>query len=226
MKLPDIVSNPMFPIILLGSCVIIFLIVFIYFKIVKGRIGRVLYFDEIESDGEELNVVQTTSKSLITDSKPMKRFLRTRNSKVYNFRGKFRSIPTWIGKKGTAYLFRPASTPKGKAQKVGSFWDGLKCVLTPEEIENIKPDVQKRLVESEIFVTVDLEEGYTPENMPVISEDWVLNDADDRMAQLFGKSVRDSLSSKEDIVKAAALVGTGVAITLLLQLMGILNPIG
>jgi hypothetical protein len=211
---------------LLIFIIIMCMVFIIYFKIIRGRKGRVLYFDELEGGGSELDVTEVRAKSLVTNSNPIKVFLRTENARVYNFQTKFKSVRTWLGKRATAYLFKPASSPEGKAEKVGSFYDGLKTLLDDDQIKNLSDELEHKLKESKIFVTVNLEEGFTPDGYKPISEDWITTDADSYMASLFGESAKEGISSgREDMIKVIALIGCGMGITYVLQALGILGGI-
>jgi len=214
-------ANPMFIIGVSTVFIIAFAIFFLKREILPS-LGRILYMSEMELIGNELSVTKITPKRILT--KDGKRFFRIQGTRAYNFRIRRKNVLTWLGKVGTAYLFKPEDTPEGKAKKIGSFYDGLTCILGENVVKQMRPEHLEKCKESELFVTVDLEAGYTPEGLPEIDEAGVFTEQDRDMARMLGKGFQEGFK-KEDWIRNAGLVGLGVALTFILQQLGILGGV-
>jgi len=206
---------------IIGICTI-FIIGFSAFFLKREIIpslGRILYFSETELIGSELSVKKITPKRLLTKDK---RFFRIAGTRAYNFRIRRKNVLTWLGKVSTAYLFKPATTPEGKAEKIGSFYDGLVTILGESVVKLMKPEHLDKCIRSELFVTVNLGEGYTPEGLPVIDETGMYTEQDREMARMLGKGLKEGFR-KEDWIRNGGLIGLGIALTFILQNLGILG---
>lgn len=205
------------PIITVGVIFLVIVLVFgyiFYRSIMPER--QILYLSEEERTGDFLTIEDTTPNILHAEGN--KKFIR--NTLAYTVKEGMKTITLSLGKRGTAYTFRTASTPRGKAEKIGSLWDGLKSVWNEKEWEAINPELKQKLMNSEIFVTVELESGQTPEGSIKLSEDDIFTEANKRMAQLIGEGIKDSFSA-EDWIRNGALIGSGVALLAVAQMMGI-----
>lgn len=218
-KLIDIiVKNPIYLIGFLIILVISVIMISLYFSVKPEK--RILYLSEAERIGDFLPIKEMTTTSLITKkAKQVLRFFRNTNAYNVNF-GK-KNMTLWIGKKGTGYTFRPKSTPKGKAIKIGTLWEGLQTIWDEKLCNELKPIYKEPLMKSDIFICVELESGLTPKGLPDMSEKQIYNDADLGMANLIGSRVREALG-KEDWVRNGGFIAVGVALTLLCYQMGIL----
>ena len=211
----DFIGTPTFTYVLIG---VLLLIIFV-FLISRGGGQTIYYFSETERLLEHLSIIDMTPKALKTNDN--KKFMR--NAPAYTIRSRRGGGETiWLGKRGTAYTFKPKTTPKGKAVKVGSLWDGLTSIISDDLVASIKDEVKNKLIESEIFVTVELESGLTPDDMPSMTEEDVNTEANMGMANLIGLGIR-SMIQKEDYIKYAGLVGLGIALAFVLDALGILT---
>lgn len=210
----SVANNPLITIGLIFLVVIGALGILFYKSIMPEN--QVLYLSESERIGEFLTIKDSTPN--LHHAEGNKKFIR--NTLAYQIKIGMKTITLSLGKRGTAYTFTPASTPKGKAKKIGSLWDGLKSVWNEDEWEKINPELKQKLMNSEVFVTVDLEAGQTPEGLPKLTEDDIFTEANKQMAALIGEGIKASFSA-EDWIRNSALIGTGVALLAVAQLMGI-----
>lgn len=131
-----------------------------------------------------------------------------------------RTLTLWLGKRGSAYTFKPASTPQGKAVKIGSIYEALEVIWSKELIDKLENKYRDPLLTSEIFVTVELEEGYTPDNLPAVSEEGVFTEANQNMAELVGTRIKKALM-REDWIRNFGLMGIGAAAVFIAQNLGL-----
>lgn len=221
-KIPNLidilVKNPIYAIGFLVIILVVVIMISMYrsFKPEKW----ILYLSESERIGAFLNIREITTRALKTRSgKENLTFFR--NTNAYNVaRGK-KNVTLWLGKRGTAYTMKPHSTPKGKAIKIGSLWEGLQSLWDEKLCNDLKPEYKEPLMKSDFFIAVELEEGLTPKGLPTISEKEVYDEADEGMANLIGRRVRDEIG-REDWIRNGGFVAIGCAVTLLLYQLGIL----
>lgn len=180
---------------------------------------HVLYFSEDENLGEQMNVNRLTPTFLYSKkAKTIYRYLRFREA--FNFVIGGRTVTRWLAKKGTAFSKRLESG------EVGDFtlFTIMKAVWGDEVINSLKAEEYQKLIESEVMITVRLEAGTTPEGYKPIAETYIKKESDEEMAKLFGENVRRELS-KEDWIRSAALVGSGIALCYVAQAMGLLGSV-
>lgn len=181
------------------------------------RSYKVLYLQEAERLAFELDINEITPKQLKTNDN--KRFIR--NGVAYTLKRGLKTIILWLGKVGTAYTWKPADTPEGKAKIIGTLYDGLLSALGAEIADELTLEAKEKLIASKIFVTVELEQGITPDGLPSMSEQDINNEANNDMASLIGMRIRNQLR-KTDFTRDLALIGSGGLALLLLQGLGIL----
>lgn len=178
---------------------------------------QVLYLSESERLGDFLPVTNLTPKSAEC-RKDNKRFFR--NANAYTVRLGRRILTLWLGKRGTAYTFKPADTPEGKAVKIGSIYDALKTIWSEELLNKLEKNYRDPLLTSEIFVTVDLEKGLTPEGRTPVEEEDVFTESNQNMAGLVGTKVKEALQ-REDWIRNFGLMGIGGVIVFVCQALGL-----
>lgn len=207
------------PIVALGVMALLFalFILFISFRTFQPS-QEVLYFSEAERLCEPLIVTELTPKSIRT--KGNKRFFR--NAIAFNVKRGRRIVTTWLAKRGTAYTFKPAGTPKGKAKKLGSIYEALESIWSKELLEKLAKEYRDPLMISDIFVTVELEAGFTPTGFTAATEEDVFTEANQNMAELVGSRIKEALR-REDWIRNAGLAGIGAAGVLIAQNLGILG---
>jgi hypothetical protein len=175
----------------------------------------VYYFADGERLFERIKVDAFSPVSVFN----LKRNLRfIRNSVSY--RNKNRNEIIWLAKKGTAYTFSTENTPEGKAKKIGTLWKALESLLEPDVVNQFTTEVKEKLQNPEIFVTVDLEKGVTPEGYESLSEVDIKDETTDRMRQIIFDGIKTATG--EDILKVFGIWGLGVASVLIAQSLGIL----
>jgi len=204
----------------------------------------VLYFSEGERLYESLPVDSVTALSLFSVKRGL-RFIRTGVS----YKNRLGNEVVWLAKRGTGYLFDLANsiitidipvldgegnpvmnedgTPKVTqeekkvAKKLGTLWEGLRAILGEELVEQFSTEVKEKLMNPEILLTVELEGGQEPySGLPKLDENDIYNENASRMSNLIFNGIKDALS--EDWLRAAGLVGIGVALTLVAQQLGVL----
>jgi len=188
---------------------------FRYFKTMSKHQHEVLYFAEMEKTGLQLKVLSDSPRMLKTEKNM--RFLR--NRVAYNFKVGKRTITRYLGKRGTAYTF---SLEGGKVKKIGSIYDAVVLLWGQDKVDKIKTEELKLLKDSQIFITVDLEKGITPEGYHPMSESDINTEANISMANLIGKAIRDELASS-DFIKVLGLLGAGGCLIFLLEALGIIS---
>lgn len=210
-----IFSNPM---IQLGLVAITFICVLAYalYKKYKPEFW-VLNFDEGGRKIKHYEIWKQEPRSL--KGKENTRFVRNKGTWNWDLNGK--TITCCLSKLATAYCFDPEGTPKGKAKRIGSLWDALKGIWGDEECDKLNEELKEPLMQSKIFVTVDIEGGFTPKGLPKMDERDVFDDANQNMAQLIGSTIKHILD-KEDWVKNAGLIAMGGLGLVILQTLGVL----
>lgn len=210
----NLFKNPV--ILLVGFNILIALggIVYVIYDRLRMK-QNILYFSEGERLFERIPVDAFSPVSVFNTKRNL-RFIR--NSVSY--RNKDRNEILWLAKRGTAYTFTTENTPEGKAKKIGTLWDALKGLLDEEYINQFETEVKEKLQNPEIFVTVDLEKGKTPENYEALDEIDINNENTDRMRQIIFEGVKQATS--EDIIKMIGLMAVGIVLWVIAQNLGVL----
>ena len=211
-------ANPLVLAVAFGI-VLIFVALFMYQDMLK-KAYKVLYFSEAERVAEELEITNVSPRQLKT--KDNKRFIR--NSVAYTLRRGAKTIILWLGKVGTAYTWQAEQNKKGddgkpKMKLIGTLLDGLVSCLGEEVLEELTVEAKERLIASQIYVSVELEEGATPNNLPALSEQDINTEANNNMAQLIGLRIRSAMN-KTDFTRDLAIAGAGGLAVLLAQGLG------
>jgi len=180
---------------------------------------QVLYCSDDENIGDQMNLRRMAPAHLYTKKgKTIYRFVRFREA--FNFVIGGRTVTRWFAKAGTAY------TKRLESGEVGEFtlYNIMIAVWGEEIINALKDEQKQKLIESEVMITVRLEDKATPEGMTDRAEAYIKNEEDAEMAKLFGENVRRELT-KEDYIKTIALVGSGVALCYIAQAMGLIGGV-
>jgi len=228
----DQILNPIFavlsnPVVLVAMFALVGVVVVL--MVLQDQLRKcyeVWYFSESERLIEVKESLTLSPKQIKT--KDNYRFMR--NSVAYTLKRGAKTVIVWLAKRGTAYTWMPTQPKNGEDgkpiyQRVGTLWDGLNSALGEDELKDIPADTLKKLVESKIFVTVDLEEGTTPAGFSAMSEQDVNTEANNDMASLIGYRIRNALN-EIDYLEKIALMGSGGLVILVLQGMGILPTFG
>lgn len=181
---------------------------------------KVLYISEAEGKGDEMNVNRMTPSFLYSKKKKDPyRFIRYRDA--INFEINSRVVTRWLAKKGTAF------TKKLEKGEVGEFtlYKIMIAVWGQEVIDALKDEQKQKLIESEVMLTVRLEEGLTPDDFKDnITEIQIKAEEDAEQAKSFGQNVRHGMF-KEDWIRTAAIFVSGIGACYILQAMGILGGV-
>lgn len=182
----------------------------------QGKMGmKVWYFATVERLITELDVRELTPKSVITSDD--KTFLRRAAS--WLFKEGISNTVIFLGKVGRGITYRLGSTPEGQAEKVGTLYDGVESCLGDTVTKKLSTAIKDKLKDSEIFVCVELEEDSG--ELPNLTEEGALSEANKNMAELIGAKIKSQLQ-KEDWIRNAGLIGIGIAATFAAQALGIL----
>lgn len=192
------------------------------------RSYEVWYFSESERLIEIKNIPPHMLSPRQLKTKDNYRFMR--NSVAYTLKRGAKTIVVWLAKRGTAYTFKPEQgkqedkdgTPIFK--RVGTLLEGLKNAIGEDDVETLKeenPEIYQKLQVSDVFVTVDLETGLTPDNLPQLSEQDVYTEANQDLAGLIGHRIVHALQ-QTDYIEKIAIAGSGGLAIILLQGLGIL----
>jgi len=135
--------------------------------------------------------------------------------------GRFIKRPStiFLAKEGTAYTW---SLQSGKDVKIGKLSDALQTVLGKKFYDLMPEEAKEKLEESKINVTVDLEEGSTPEGFRPISEEEILREEDRKAAETYwaGKKEAERGAILNTIITILAGVGIGFIGAWLLKVGG------
>jgi len=125
----------------------------------------------------------------------------------------------FLAKEGTAYTW---SLQSGKDIKIGKLSDALRTVLGKKFYDLMPEEAKEKLEESKINVTIDLEEGSTPEGFRPISEEEILREEDRKAAETYwaGKKEAERGAILNTIITILAGVGIGFIGAWLLKVGG------
>lgn len=209
---PSVFGNPYIMFIpLIGIAGVV---LYIFMKDMNKVKMELFYFSPIERLINPLKVSEVTPRSIIT--KDNKRFMRRATSWLFK-RGSS-SVVVWLGKVGRGITFSLESTPKKKAERVGTLLEGCESCLG-DNVSKIPKAQRDLLSESNIFVCLELEP--TTDDMPNITEEGATTEADNNVGNLIGMKIKEHLQ-KEDWIRDAGLIGIGVATLFIAQALGVL----
>jgi len=183
--------------------------------------NQVSYIRERDGRGQDVDIGSEGAFTFKTSSNPLLRFIKF--GRAYDFIKRGRVFRRYFGKEGTAYTARlqgfagTKKQPKKLKKTFSSLGLLLKEMWGPE-FYSVVPETQRKQIEDQkILLTVDLEPGHTPENMPEITEETVLAEADKDMATLLAQAVRGAISTPW--IQLVFVVGTGLAAGWILNFM-------
>ena len=176
---------------------------------------KVFLFSETEGLFEPINIDATTPKCLHSTKRDF-RFFRTSKS----YKNRFKSELLWLAKMGKGYVFRLKQGEKDKAEKLGSLWEGLNVILGEDICNGFTDYVKDKLMDSKIYLTVELEQPPFPVEYEELTEQDVKNENAQRMSSVMFAGMKDQL--KEDYIKIIFILGTGIAIALVAIRLGLM----
>lgn len=189
------------------------------------RAYEIWYF----SESERLIEIKPASSLSPKQVKTKDNYRFIRNSVAYTLKRGAKTVVVWLAKRGTAYTFKPETGKLDKDgnpiyKRVGTLLNGLENALGQDMLEELKrdnPDIYQKLQVSDVFVTVDLESGITPDGLPAMNEQDVFNEANNDLASLIGHRIRHAIN-ETDWIEKIAIAGSGGLVIILLQGLGIL----
>lgn len=194
------------------------LAIYLFMKPVK----RIYYFDPDENQGEVFNVERTTPALLYTKKKKQNRYRFIRFRDAFNFTINWRTVTLWLARRGTAYVRKLGDA--GEELEI-TLYKAMETLWGIDVIESLIDEQKQKLIESEVMVTVKIDESITSvESKQPLSELFIKKESDEEMARIFGENIKRELS-REDWIRTAALIGCGVGLTYALQAIGILGGI-
>ncbi|MGQ9624805.1 MAG: hypothetical protein ACUVT9_05480 [Candidatus Bathycorpusculaceae bacterium] len=128
----------------------------------------------------------------------------------------------FLAKEGTAYTWGLQGNPNREPIKIGKLSDAIQTVLGKRFYDLMPDDAKEKLEESRINVTVELEEGTTPEDYRPASEEEILTEEDRKAAETYwaGKKEAEKGALLNVIITILAGVGIGFIIAWLLKVGG------
>jgi len=218
MDVMSIFANPL--VIILG----LLMLVVGYNTFIKKSVSsdlfpkQVLYFSKDNQFGEQLKGETETPKIIRT--KNGYKFIKNKKGIPFNIDGK--TVIRWFGKVGKAWTHDLEKALLVKDRY--GLWDIIQVVFSDDELKNLKPELKERLEKSEIKMCIGLEEDVEDKSKDepiIISEQEVLSESSKNMAKLISNSVEEGFR-REDYIKLAAILFSGVALTYILQGLKIL----
>ena len=210
------VTNPALILIIIGLVAVSGFGVFLWFALKPDK--KVLYFNENEGWGEELEIERMTPAHVYTKMKKKVAYRFIRYRAAFNFQVGMKTVTRFLAKKGTAFTSRLEGN-----KEVGPFtlYTIMQSIWPQEVIDSLKDEIKQKLIESTVPITVRLDQELTPKGQKPKNELFIKNEANQEMARVFGENIRREMNA-EDWVRTAALIGCGVALAYVAQAMGLL----
>lgn len=178
---------------------------------------HVLLIGEEEKRLDTIKINKETPVTLNSyNKKQPRRFFKLYNGYVESKNGK--RVINYLGKRGTAYTWRIKPFPE-EPVKIGSLWDGLNAVWDAKLIEKIPSEAKAALVNSDLYVTVGVDEGLTPPGYTSITEETVISEGASIMAEEFAKAAKTA--NKPSFILIIMAAGAGGLVTVFI--LGLLN---
>ena len=149
-----------------------------------------MYVSTEEAIGEELKIDRISPTALYCD-KAEKRFVRRKGAITFTVGRK--TIPTWFGKRLTAYTHM---IEEDEIVNIGSLYKALEYVLG-DKVKSLKDDVKTLLIESHIYVTAELDSIDKSEELKPLTESNINDEAKRNMARLIAEGVEDMLRHED-----------------------------
>ncbi len=205
-------SQSIFKIIFIPLLVVAILIWSFYFITrYYAPLIQILYFSELDRFFDELKITDEKGLFINADNKTF-----INKGGAYTARKKGKSKTIVLGKKGTAYTKK---LQEGEIENIGTLWDALISCWGMDKCDGIKAELKELAIKSQIYVTVDLESGYTPKDFEPITPEALYSEADRNMAELIAEGISGVL--KEDWTKLLFALGTGGLIVFICNAIGL-----
>jgi hypothetical protein len=103
---------------------------------------------------------------------------------------KLQHYALWIGRYGTAYVYRFDSKDSQEAKI--SLKEGIMEVLTPQLYNQLSDDIQHKIEVAEMGIIIDLpSEPLTPAGLPSINSDDIKRDSDDKVLKSIAQHIHE-----------------------------------
>jgi len=212
----SVVTSPTVMLILMGFILVLGFGIMLWFMLKPDK--KVLYFNEDEGWGQELDILRMTPAHVYTKMKKKVAYRFIRFRQAWNFQVGMKTVTRILAKKGSAFTMK---LEEGTEAGPYTLYDIMLSVWDQETIDALKDDIKQKLIESTVPITVKLEAQMTPKGQKPKSELFIKGEANQEMARVFGENIRREMNA-EDWVRTAALVGCGVALAYVAQAMGFL----
>ena len=212
----SVATNPAVILIIVGFVLVLGFGIMLWFMLKPDK--KVLYFNEDEGWGQELDIARMTPAHVYTKMKKKVAYRFIRFRQAWNFQVGMKTVTRILAKKGSAYSMQLES---GVDAGPYTLYDIMLSVWDQKTVDALKDDIKQKLIESKVPITVKLEEMITLKGQKAKSELFIKNEANQEMARVFGENIRREMNA-EDWVRTAALVGCGVALAYVAQAMGFL----
>lgn len=182
--------------------------------------NQVLYCRERDGRGEEYNIKNESAKTLETDTDPALRFFKF--GRAYEFRRRGRAFTRFFAKEGTAYTWRLLGFQKVKSNPEGieklkevslefpTLEEAIKHAWGKEDYDRTPEELQAKLRDKKMYVTVNLEEGITPEGYEPITEEIINKEGDQTMAALLAAEVKEASKLDWKMILIILVAGAGI----------------
>lgn len=188
--------------------------------------NQILYCRERDGRGMEINVSEEDATSLITNSNPVMRFFKWGRSYTFEKRG--RSFTRFFGKEGTGYIWRLMgfSNTKKNPKEIDLEFDTLEAAVIhkwgEKKYADVPENLQEKLRENKMLVTVGLEPGITPKGYVPITESVIRKKSREDAKELIARGLKDAVS--RDLFERLAYIGSGAGLVLIgMLLLGVIG---
>lgn len=188
--------------------------------------NQIMYCRERDGRGVEIDVKEEDALSLITNSNPIMRFYKWGRS--YEFQKRGRSFTRFFGKEGTGYIWRLMgfSQSKKNPKKIELEFPTLEEAIIhkwgKEKYKDVPENLQEKLRDNKMLVTVGLEPGITPKGYVPITESVIRKKSREDAKELIGRGLRGAI--QRDLFERLAYIGSGAGLALIgMLLMGIIG---
>ena len=203
----------------------------------------VMYFSEGERLFERIKIDAISPKSLFSIKNGF-RFIRVGTS----YKNRLGNEVMWLAKRGIAYLYTLENTVKNVeiavkdengevlkdddgniktkeetrkvAKKIGTLWEGLNATLGEDLVNQFSDEVKAKLINPEIFLTVELENDNMHNKLPKLDELDIKNENSERMSKLIFSGIKEAL--REDYIRLFGIMAIGAVAILIAQQLGFL----
>lgn len=192
--------------LILGASSLAIILLLVYY-LSRPRM-EVLYFSESDRRLKPIKINKEKPRSLVHKGSEAMRFFKYRGSWGALAFGGLKKITTFLGKMGTAYTFQT----EGGEVKIGKLYDAVKLVWGEDVCDKLKPEQRDLLQKSEIYVTVDLEKGITPEGFEPITEGDIASEGELKVVESYARGRSEAQKPPALQYMFTLIAGAGIGI--------------